>query len=130
MSCVTVVKRPWYKQLIINPSYCIVLYYVLMLFVYYGGPPTAMNSFLSIIANSGRAIFLVYREGVGINIFLIHLIILHQTLRWRPRPNPSEEAPRGGVCSSMETKPLALNGKRAHHGGDVCVMCFPSSGMV
>jgi hypothetical protein len=27
----------------------------------------------------------------------------------------------GGVYSSMETMPL--DGKTAHHGGDVCVMC-------
>jgi hypothetical protein len=27
----------------------------------------------------------------------------------------------GGVCSSMET--MMLEGKTAHHGGDVCVMC-------
>ena len=30
--------------------------------------------------------------------------------------------PFRGVCSSMETMPL--DGKVAHHGGDVCVMCI------
>jgi hypothetical protein len=51
----------------------------------------------------------------------MYLIIVFQTLRWLPRPTPSEEAPVGGVCSSMET--MMLEGKTAHHGGDVCVMC-------
>ena len=32
--------------------------------------------------------------------------------------------PGGGVCSSMET--MTLEGKTAHHGGDVCVMCEAS----
>ena len=35
--------------------------------------------------------------------------------------NPFKEAPGGGGCSYMETMPL--DGKMAHHGGDVCVMC-------
>jgi len=46
------------------------------------------------------------------------------TLRWRPRPTPSEEAPGSGVCSSMET--MTLEGKTAHHGGDVCVLVLAS----
>jgi hypothetical protein len=39
-----------------------------------------------------------------------------------PRPTSCEEAPGGGVCSSMETMPL--DGKMVHYGGDVCVMCI------
>jgi hypothetical protein len=27
------------------------------------------------------------------------------------------------VCSSMETETMSLDGKMAHRGGDVCVMC-------
>ncbi len=53
MSCINVAKRPWYGQLKIKPSYTIVLYYPFSLFVYYGGPPTAMNAVLAIIAGGG-----------------------------------------------------------------------------
>jgi hypothetical protein len=35
--------------------------------VYYGGLPTAMNAVLTIIANGGRAIIVIYREAVEIN---------------------------------------------------------------
>ena len=53
MSCINVAKRPRYGQLKIKPSYTIVLYYPFSLFVYYGGPPTAMNAVLAIIAGGG-----------------------------------------------------------------------------
>ena len=42
-----------------------------------GGPPTAMNAVLAIIANGGWAIVVIYREGVEINKFLIYFIILY-----------------------------------------------------
>ena len=67
MSWITVAKRPCYGQLKINPSYTIILYYVLMWFVYYGGPPTAVNTVLAIIANGGQAIIVIYREAVEIH---------------------------------------------------------------
>ena len=67
MPCITVAKRPCYGQLKINPSYTIILYYVLMWFVYYGGPPTAVNTVLAIIANVGQAIIVIYREAVEIH---------------------------------------------------------------
>ena len=44
------------RSIKIKPSYNIVLYYVFISFIYYGGLPTAMNAVLAIIANSGRAI--------------------------------------------------------------------------
>jgi len=80
-----------------------------------------MNAILAIIADGGLAIVVIYREAVEIHWFLIYFIILYKTLWWRPRPTPSEEAPGDGVCSFVET--MALEGKTAHHGGDVCVMC-------
>jgi hypothetical protein len=52
---------------------------------------------------------------------IIHFIILYETLQRRPRPTPSEEAPGGVVCLSIKTMPL--DGKMAHHGENVCVMC-------
>jgi hypothetical protein len=50
---ITVAKQPCYSLLKIKPSYNIVLYYVLMQFVYYGGPLPAMNAVLAIIADGG-----------------------------------------------------------------------------
>ncbi len=76
MSCITAAKRPCYGLLKIKPSYTIVHNYVLSKFVYYGGPATAMNAVLAIIAGGGQAIVVIYREGVEINYFLIYFIIL------------------------------------------------------
>ena len=36
-----------------------------------------MNAVLAIIAEGGPAIVVIYREGVGINKFLIYFIILY-----------------------------------------------------
>jgi hypothetical protein len=67
MSWITVAKQPCYGPLKIKPSYIIVHYYVISYFVYFGGPPTAMNAVLAIIADGGRAIVVIYREAVEIN---------------------------------------------------------------
>jgi hypothetical protein len=67
MSCMTVAKQPCCGPLKIKPSYIIVRQYELSWFVYYGGPPTLMNAILAIIANSGRVIIEIIREGVEIN---------------------------------------------------------------
>ena len=65
-----------------------------------------MNAVLAIIANGGRAIVVIYREGVEINYFLLYFIYSAKTLRRRPRPTPCEESPGGSVCSSIKTMPL------------------------
>jgi len=49
----------------------------------------AMNAVFSIIADGGRAIVVIYREGVEINYFLLYFIESAKTLRQRPRPTPS-----------------------------------------
>ncbi len=67
MSCITVAKWPCYGPLKIKPSYNIVLYYVLILCVYYGGPPTAMKAVLAIISDGKWAIIVINREVVQIN---------------------------------------------------------------
>ena len=69
MSCITVAKWPSYGLLKIKPSYTTVCHYVYIQFIYYGDPPTpiAMNAVLAIIASGGRAIIVIYREGVEIN---------------------------------------------------------------
>ena len=71
----------------------------------------AMNGVLAIIAGDGRAIVVIYTEGEEINYFLLYLIDSDKTLQQQPRPTPSEEAPRGGVCSSIKT--MALEGETA-----------------
>jgi hypothetical protein len=106
MSCITVAKWPCYGPLKIKPSYNIVLYYVLILFVYYGGPPTAMNAVLAIISDGKWAIIVINREVVQINYFLLYFIDSDKTLWWWPLPTPCEEAPGGVVCSSIKTMPL------------------------
>ena len=68
----------------------------------------AINAVLAIIADGGRAIVVIYREGVEINYFLLYFIDSDKTLRRRPRPTPCKEAPGGGVCSSIKT--MALEG--------------------
>ena len=64
--------------------------------VYYGGPPTAINAVLAIIANGGRAIVVIYTKGEDINYCLHYFINSDKTLRRRPRPTPCKEAHRGG----------------------------------
>ena len=67
MSCITVATQPCYGLLKLKPSYIIVHYYVISLFVYYCGLPTAIDAVLAIIANGGQAIVVIYREAVEIN---------------------------------------------------------------
>ena len=69
--CITVAKQPCYGRLKIKPSYNIVCCYVLIKFIYYDGPPTAMNAVLAIIANGGQAIVVIDREALEINYFLL-----------------------------------------------------------
>ena len=57
------------------------------------------------------AIVVIYTEGEEINYFLLYFIDSDKTLQRRPRPTPCEEAPGGGVCSSIKT--MALEGETA-----------------
>jgi hypothetical protein len=79
--------------------------------VYYNGPPTAINAVLAIIAGGGRAIVVIYREGVEINYFLLYFIDSAKFLRGQPCPTPCKEAHGGAICSSMKT--MALEGETA-----------------
>jgi len=72
-----------------------------------------MNAILDTTANGGRAIVVIYREGEEINYFLLYFIDSDTTLQRRPRPTPGEEAPGGGVCSSIKTMAMALEGGTA-----------------
>jgi hypothetical protein len=72
---------------------------------------TAVNSVLAIIADGGRAIVVIYTEGEETHSFLLYFIDSDKTLRGRPCPTPCEEAPGGGVCSSIKT--MALEGETA-----------------
>ncbi len=62
---------------------------MLLVSLYNGGPPTAINAVLAIITDGGRAIVVIYREGVEINYFLLYFIDSTKTLRQQPRPTPS-----------------------------------------
>ena len=55
-------------------SYNIVRYYLFSKFIYYGGPPTAMNAVLAIIADDRQAIVVICTEGEEINYFLLYFI--------------------------------------------------------
>jgi hypothetical protein len=48
-----------------------------------------MNAVMAIIADGGRAIIVIDREGVEINDFLLYFIDSTKTLPGRPRPTPS-----------------------------------------
>ena len=53
----------------------------------------AINAVLAIIVGGGRAMVVIYREGVEISYFLLCYINSAKTLRQQPRPTPCEEAP-------------------------------------
>jgi hypothetical protein len=70
-----------------------------------------MDAVLAIVADDGRAIVVIYTEGVEINYFLLYFIDSAKTLwRW-PRPTPCEEAPGGAVRFSIKT--MLLEGEMA-----------------
>ena len=71
IACITVAKLPYFGRLKIKPSNNIVPYYVFILFIYYGGLLTTINSVLAIIANGGRVIVVIDREAVEIFFFLL-----------------------------------------------------------
>jgi hypothetical protein len=48
-----------------------------------------MDAILAIIADGGRVIILIYRQGVEIIFFLLYFIDSAKTLQRRPRPTPS-----------------------------------------
>ena len=50
------------------------------MFLYYGGPSTAIIAISAIIANGGRAIVVIYTEGEEINYFLLYFIDSDKTL--------------------------------------------------
>ena len=57
----------------------------------------AINVVLAIVADSGQAIVVIYREGIEINYFLLNFIDSAKTLQQRPRLTPSTKALGGGV---------------------------------
>ena len=67
----------------------------------------AINAVLAIIADGGRAIVVIFREGVEINYFLLYFIDSAKTLRRGLRPTPCEEVPGGAV------KTMLLEGEMA-----------------
>ena len=81
-----------------------------------------MNAVLAIIADGGRAIGVIYREGVEIIFFSFILLILLKSfddslVQPLPRRLP-------GVGYAHPSKPCRWRGKRLHHGRDVCVLVF------
>ncbi len=49
----------------------------------------AMDAILATIVDGGRAIDVIYREGIELNYFLLYFIDSTKTLRQRPHPTPS-----------------------------------------
>ena len=80
-----------------------------------------MNAVLAFIADGGRAIIVIDREGVEINYFLHYVIDSTKSLRQRPRPTPSRLP---GVRYACPSKPCRWRGKRLHYGGDVVALCL------
>jgi hypothetical protein len=82
----------------------------------------AINAVLAIIADCGRAIGVIYREGVEIIFFSFILLILIKSfddglVQPLPRRLP-------GVGYDHPSKPFRWRGKRLHDGRDVCVLVF------
>ena len=76
---------------------------------------------MATVVDGGRAIVDINIEP-GRNKLIYHLLynfILNPSMA--ASSNPFQRGSWGGVCASMET--MTLEGKTAHHGGDVCVMC-------
>jgi hypothetical protein len=105
-----------------KPSYTIVNYYVLMKFVYYDGPRTAINAILAIIADSGRTIVVIYTEGEEINYFLLYCIDSDKSINGSLVQLLGKRLLRVGYVPPSE--PSRWREKRLHHGGDVCVLVF------
>ena len=81
-----------------------------------------MNAVLAIIADGGRVIIVIDKEGVEINYFLLYFIDSTKTFQRRPRPTPPRRLP--GVEYARPSKSCRWRGKRLHHGRDVCVLVF------
>ena len=71
----------------------------------------AVNAILAIIAGGGRAIVVIYREGVEINYFLLYFIDSAKTLLWQPLTTPCEGDPGG--CGMFFQKTMPLEGRTA-----------------
>ena len=65
-----------------------------------------MDAILATIVDRGQAIVVIYTEGEEKYFFLLYFIDSGKT-----RPTPCEEAPGGGVHSSIKT--MALEGEAA-----------------
>ena len=94
--------------------------------VYYGGPLTAINAVLNIIADGGQAIVVIYIERVEIKYFLHYFIDSAKTLRRWPRPTPCEEAPGGAVFSSINQTHAVGGGNGSTMVGMFVCLCLAS----
>jgi len=81
-----------------------------------------MNAILVIIADSGRAIVVIYTEGEEINCFLLYFIDSDKTFDSSLIQPLVKRFP--GVGYVPPSKPWRWRGKRLCHGGDVCVLVF------
>ena len=74
-----------------------------------------MDAILAIIANTGERLLSIDRDrkAVEINYFILQFIDSTKTLRWRPRPTPSAEAPGGGVSVCLTNNTMPLEGQTA-----------------
>jgi hypothetical protein len=83
-----------------------------------------MNAVLDIIADGRRAIVVIDREAVEINIFSFSLLILIKPFDGDLGQPLPERLP--GVGYARPTKPCRWRGKRLHHGGEFVCLCFAS----
>jgi hypothetical protein len=65
-----------------------------------------MDAIVATVVDGGRAIVVIYIEGVEINYFLLYFFDYARTLRRRLRPTPCKEALGSGMCSANKTMPL------------------------
>jgi hypothetical protein len=81
-----------------------------------------MDAIVATVVDGGRAIVVIYIEGVEINYFsCIFLIMLEPFDGGLVQPLAKRLS---GVGCARPTKPCHWRGKRLHHGEDVCVLVF------
>ena len=82
-----------------------------------------INTILAIIADGGRGIVVIYREGVEINYFFFFILLILLKSFDGGLVQPFSKGILG-VWYLRPSKPCRWRGKLLHHGGDVCVLVF------
>jgi hypothetical protein len=92
--------------------------------VYNGGPPTAINAILAIIADGRRWIVVIDREAEEIIFFLLFLLILLKPFNGGLSQPILQRLP--GVVYAQSNQPCRWRGKCSIMVGMLLCLCFAS----